>query len=445
MTYGYSIKEIIKFTIPMVLNVLVMNLMFTVDRLFLTKYSLDSMNAAALGGSFSSITLFLGIGITQVANIFVGQYNGAKEYLKIGRPVWQMIYFSLILIIFFVPLGYFCDHLGLFPPIYFNEGVNYLSPLLIFGWLPALSSALAAFFIGRGKSTVVIMVFFLGNIINCFLDFILIFGVNDIIPAMGAKGAAYATIMGEIFFIISFATIFLKKNYREKYGTLDYKFRLKLFCNCIKVGFPLSMGMITSQIGWLLMMICFSKTSRELATCESIGVLLWMFFIFCAQGCARSLTALSSNLIGKGLQKEIENLLMLFLKSNICLFIVFSIPLIFYQDFILNFVIDVNDNTAYLRSELSSLMVLIWFTLLLDGMYYLICGVLNAGGDTKFPMFLEISSLWIIAVIPTLILFFTNRLNSIIPIYVLICTSQLINVTIIYYRYKQKKWFKRII
>lgn len=445
MKYGYSIKEIVKITLPLILNAIIMNLMFVVDRIILTSYSLDSMNAAALGGSFGVIALFCGIGVTQTASVFVGQYNGMKEYRKIGQPIWQMIYFSLILMFVFIPAGMFCDNFGLFPEVYQNEGVAYLRPLLSFGWLPALSSSFVSFFVGRGKILPVVLVFLGGNVLNAILDYAFVFGVNGILPAMGAAGAAYSTLIGEIFFILCFSIIFFKREYRKKFGTMEYKFVPKLMLDCIKVGLPVSMGKVASQVGWLAMMYCFARASQDLATCESFAVLIWMLFIVFADGCGRALTVLGANLIGKNQKKPIENLLKLFLKFNCVLSAIFAIPLVMYQSPILHLTVNVNGELAHLNNELSFLMISMWVILFLDGVYYFVCGVLNAGGDTKFPMILETASLWIGAVLPTFILYCTGCLTSIRPTYVLIPITQLFNVIVIYFRYRKKHWFQKIV
>lgn len=445
MKYGYPIKEIIKVTLPLVLNAIVMNLMSVVDRTILTSYSLDSMNAAALGGSFSVIAVFCGIGVTQTAAVFVGQYNGMQEYRKIGHPVWQMIYFSLALMIVFVPAGMFCEHFGLFPEAYQEEGVAYLRPLLTFGWFPALSSSFVSFFVGRGKILTVFFVFLSGNVLNAILDYTFIFGIRGIIPEMGAAGAAYSTLIGEVFFILCFAIVFFRRENRERFGTAEFKFIPKLMWDCIRVGLPVSVGKVASQIGWLVMMFCFAHASKNLATCESFAILIWVSFFVFADGCGRALTVLGANLIGQNQQKPIENLLNLFLKFNCVLLAVFAIPLVLYQSPFLQLTVDLNKELFSLRSELSFLMISMWIILFLDGLYYFICGVLNAGGDTKFPMILEISTLWGGAVIPTLVLYYTNCLTSIRPTYILIPITQLINVIVIYFRYRAKHWFKRVV
>ncbi len=79
----YSSQSVLRFALPMILSALVMNLIFSVDRCFLARYSIPAMNASTLGGNFSSVAILIGTGIAQIASVFVGQYNGSGEYHKV--------------------------------------------------------------------------------------------------------------------------------------------------------------------------------------------------------------------------------------------------------------------------------------------------------------------------------------------------------------------------
>ena len=90
-----SIKSILRVTIPVILSTVSISLMFLIDRFFLAGYSVDAMNAACISGNFVAMLSLFFIGITGAAGVFVGQYNGARQYNMLAVPVWQMIYFSL--------------------------------------------------------------------------------------------------------------------------------------------------------------------------------------------------------------------------------------------------------------------------------------------------------------------------------------------------------------
>ena len=443
--YGYSIKQILYFTFPLILASLSLNLMFTIDRVILAYYSIDSMNAATLGGNFVATISFLIISIAQIATVFVSQYNGIGEYKKTGHPVWQMVYFCLFSFCIFIPLALATDWLNFFPECYLEEGVKYQRMLMAFAGIQAISVALASFFIGREQSGVVICAFTTGVFANIILDYIFIFGVKGYLQPMGAEGAAIATALVETLIMAIFLAVFLSKKNRETFNTGDYKFRKALFIECIKIGLPFSLGKALNLFGWFTLLTIFSYTSKDLATIESIAMSIWFTFIFFANGASQSICALSGNLIGRNNLDAIKELLKLFLKFNFFICAVFAIPLVFCQDILFLFIDGANGALSHLRSEFNFVFIALWIITLTDGILYLAAGVLTSGGDAKFPIFCESVSLWLFVILPTYILYLTGNLHSIKIPYILITISTTLSTLLVYMRYKKFHWFKQIV
>ncbi len=444
-TLAYKNNELIKFTLSLVLAALSINLMLVTDRTILGLYSLDSMNASSLGGNFVATATFIFTSIAQIATVFVGQYNGRKEFKKTARAPWQMIYFGLTSFLFFIPMAVFCDCFNIFPKYLEEEGLTYTKILLSFSGFHVISVALSSFFIGRKQSYIVIFTFLIGNVLNAILDYLLVFGIEEVLPAMGAKGAAIATVTVGFVFNLIFAFVFFNKDNRERFNTLDYKFRSNLFWYCLKIGFPISLGKFFNLLGWFCIMTCFINTSKDLATIESFVIGIWMAFIFFADGTSKALSVLSANLIGERQLKVIQNLLKKFLNANFILCAVYSIPLVFFPEIMINFLDKAEGEIFHLISDIKFTLVSLFISLLTDGTFYLYCGVLTSGGDTKFPTYLETSTLWVLVVIPVAIMYWTNSLVSIRPTYVLIPISGMVNCGVVYMRYKKLQWYKQLV
>src|SRR5437016_5655252 len=91
-----SARELWAIAFPLMLTALSGSLMIFVDRLILSHYSTEAMNAVATIGTTCMIFIYGAIGISSIAEVFVGQYNGSKQKSKMGEPAWQMIWFSLM-------------------------------------------------------------------------------------------------------------------------------------------------------------------------------------------------------------------------------------------------------------------------------------------------------------------------------------------------------------
>ena len=444
-TIAYRNNELIKFTLSLVLASLSINLMFVTDRTILGLYSLDSMNATSLGGNFVATVSFVFICVAEIATVFVGQYNGIKEYDKTARAPWQMVYLGFASFLFFIPLAVFCDCFNLFPKYLEEEGLIYTRILLAFGGFQIISIALSTFFIGRKQSYIVIFTFLIGNVLNAIFDYVFVFGIKGIFNPLGAKGAAIATVLVEFAFNIIFASVFFNKNNRDIYKTSDCTFRWPLFLKCLKVGLPISIGKFFNLLGWFCIMACFINASKDIATVESFIMGIWMAFIFFADGTSKALSALAANLIGERKLRVIQNLLKKFLNANYLLSAIYSIPLVFFPEIMIHFLNKAEGEISYLIPDLKFTFISLFIIILTDGIFYLYCGVLTAGGDTKFPTYLDISTLWGLVVIPVSVMYWTNSLTSIRPAYVLIPISGIINCIVIYVRYKKQLWYKQLV
>lgn len=238
-----SIKSILHVTLPVILSTMSISLMFLIDRFFLAGYSVDTMNAACISGNFVAMLSLFFIGITGSAGVFVGQYNGARKYNMLVAPVWQMIYFSLASVPFFLLLAYFSPHLNMLPPYFLKDGVVYQQTLMCLGFLGPLRVSITAFFVGQGKTKIIACSALIGAITNIVLDYVLIYGVQEIISSMGCRGAAIATNISEIVQVITLSCIFFSRHNRRKFKVLENcKLNLKLFKDCYRIGFSMSIG-----------------------------------------------------------------------------------------------------------------------------------------------------------------------------------------------------------
>ena len=192
-------------------------------------------------------------------------------------------------------------------------------------------------------------------------------------------------------------------------------------------------------------MTCFINASKDIATLESFIMGIWMAFIFFADGTSRALSALSANLIGERQLGVIQNLLKKFLKANSVLCVIYSIPLVFFPEIMICFLDKAEGEIAHLIPDIHFTLVSLFIILLADSIFYMYCGVLTSGGDTKFPTYLETATLWGLVVIPVAVMYWTNSLTSIRPAYVMIPITGIINCGVIYVRYNKLQWYRQLV
>jgi MATE family multidrug resistance protein len=420
--------------------------MFLVDRFILMRYSLDAMNAAMLGGNLAGFYVFLLMAITGTTEIFVGQYNGAGEYDKIAAPVWQMIYLVIFTAIFYIPIGYFSDHLNLIPECYAEDGIAYQRLLTYFCWMPGLAAAFTGFFIGRGQTKIITIIVILGNLINAILDYLLVFGIRGVIPSLGCRGAAEATIIAEAIQILILAGSFWSSKNRKHFHTAkNYKFDKKLFQKCLKIGLPMSLGRGAELLAWYLVYAALSHISKDLATIHGIAVTVYVLIAFICDSLTKGTAAISANFIGKQDLVSIGMVLRKLIIMTLILCFVFMFPLLISPRLFCGILGTINEDITHLYPTLSIIFKIQFINITIESLCAIFGGTLISGGDTKYLNITNLICLWGFVVLPVALLYAFNMLNSAIPVHLLSTCWIFSCLLLIYRRYKSRKWYKSVI
>lgn len=432
-------KALCVLAFPLMLSSLSGTLLLFIDRLVLSHYSTDAMNAVASASLIFAILQFTSVSIASIAEIFVGQFNGAKQYHQLAKPVWQMIWFSLMTIVPFFMVGLFgCD---LLLPIEMSEhGKPFLSTMMFFGPLFPLNAALASFFIGQGKVKLVTLAILATSIVNFILLFVLIFGFLGI-PALGTLGAAWATGIAQFFGLFVLIYAFLNQENRQKYKTNQWQFDSILFKQCLKIGLPNAIGHMIAIVAWALVMILLAKISMDHITIFTISQGIWQFFAFITDGIQKAVSTLCANFIGANKKKMLNHILQSGIRLHLIISLFLLFPLVFFPEFLIQAFLsnDVHITNNKLFTTAITSCQLLWLSLLFDGIVWVISGILTAAGDTRFIMIMNAVNSWIFGIVPFYILMVYFDSPPIVSIHIIIAFS-LFNMMSFILRFRDKTW-----
>ena len=363
-----------------------------------------------------------------------------------GAPVWQMIWFSLFSLLFFIPIGIWGAPFIFSNDPYSESEITFFRWLMFFGPSYALMTAFAGFFIGRGKTAIMIWLAIIANIINIGLDYILIFGIKGVIPELGIQGAAIATCTGYVFETLMLAFLFFQKENREKFGTNNWKLNLSEMKKCFQVGVPQGIFYALEIFGWSIfywMMTSLSDNHITISSiCQSFIILLSFFY----DGLSRGAAAVAGNLIGANRRDLIHKVL----KSGIYLLIFFSLIsgiflVIDSQDTVQFLFFDHFDSShatpidPVIQTALKKCLFFSFIYLFFEGIRWLLSGLLVAAGDTIFLLIAGSVSVWIFLLLP--IYFFVVRLNLSVEIaWQLTVTYSALLPLIYWIRFKTGAW-----
>jgi MATE family multidrug resistance protein len=415
-----SIREVAAVSFPLILTAASGSIMHFFDRSFLAQYDLHAMNVAIATYMPVATLQFSAIAIASIAEVFVGKYNGAGRTQQLGWPVWQMVYFSLLTALIFIP----CAWIGLegfVPEMYRAEGKDYLFWSLLSGPFFPLSAALCCFFIGRGKVWTVAIATLLANALNAGLARMLIFGVAGWIPSMGLNGAPIATGIAIVVECIFLFILFLSKTHRTHYHTHDARFRWGIFWDCLRIGIPNSLGHLVEMIGWSIILYTVSQSSPTHATLYGVCHTLF-FLLFCfIEGLHKGVIALVANAMGAERLDLIRKIV--FASFKLCVILVSTIGAILWlsPQMILQFFFDANTPSELITLTITGVSLLsIGF--FFDALAWIFAGILTAASDTRFVMATAIWTTWIVGVAP--IYFLLHQIETpLFPNYIWILTA----------------------
>ncbi len=233
-------KLLIKFSFPAVVSMLVNAIYNLVDTIFVAKGAgTEEFNGVIIAIPVITIISAFGIGLSQGAgsmiSIALGRNREDEVEDIIGNLYLQILVASLV---FFVIGIFFAEQI-----VYLfggrgeslAPGVSYARIMMIGSLFMISSSAICMILRAIGEFRIVMIVVILGVVVNIILDPILIYdwGLD-----LGAAGAAYATLIGNVVSLIFVITYVFRKVpiFRPKIQKM--KFNFNIASNILVIGLP---------------------------------------------------------------------------------------------------------------------------------------------------------------------------------------------------------------
>ena len=233
---------LLSMAIPMMISMLVQALYNIVDTMFVSKLGQDALTALGLAFPVQNLLIAVGVGTGVGVNALLSRSLGEKNFERANRTAENGIFLFIMSSLVVMLLGIFCVR------PYFESfgatgnvaklGTNYLSICMIFSIGLFGQIMYEKLLQSTGKTAYSMIVQLSGAVINIILDPIMIFGYLGF-PALGVRGAAIATVTGQIIALC--VGIFINRKFNREIS-VSVKKALKPDGEIIKriysVGFP---------------------------------------------------------------------------------------------------------------------------------------------------------------------------------------------------------------
>lgn len=407
-----------------------------VERIFLAQYSENALAGSLNGFFLSRVFQFSTLAVIIGGQTFVGLFHGSKQPHQIGPCIWQLIWFSLGTALIVPPLGFTLEHFFYHGTLIAQSEGGYFSLLCWFNFLFPLVGALSAFYIGRGKTGLIVFLTLSGCLLNVALDYLLIFG-NSYIPALGTLGASLGKVISQGFICIVLGFLFLRSCNHQTYRTRDFAFQPLLFIHYIKPGLFRALGAIFCFIDWSLVSRTMTLQSELHLLVYSIGVTIFYFFAFFADALFQSMVTFVATHIGQKQGDEIWTIVYngLFIMFSYALLL--CVPFFFFPE-VLTLCFKgtpfANESLEVMHSIIPSL----WLALLGYGVSVVPLSLIVASRDTKFLSFYY-AFFWIVSSFATYLLMVIFEVGA-DKFWYIAFFSALVTTSVLFKRVLKKRW-----
>ena len=193
-------RLLFKLALPMILSVLVSSLYNIVDSIFVGRIGQSALTAISLGAPASSLMVELSFGVAIGVNALLSKKLGEKDGEGVSKAAGQG--FLLIGAVYLIFLLFGLFGVQTFYRIQTDDaeiitlGVQYTGIVTVCSFGLMIQSIVERLLSATGRTNGSMAVLMSGAITNIILDPILIFGYFGL-PAMGMRGAAIATVIGQ--------------------------------------------------------------------------------------------------------------------------------------------------------------------------------------------------------------------------------------------------------
>ena len=248
-------KLLVSMSLPMMASMLVQALYNIVDSIFVARISENALTAVSMAFPLQTLMIALAGGTCVGINAILSKALGEKDFARADSTAVNGIFLALLSYLLFLVIG-----LTVVTPFYHSQtedaeiiayGQQYLTIVLTFSFGIFGQFIFERLLISTGRTMLTMITQGTGAIINLILDPILIFGLLGM-PKLGIRGAAIATVIGQIVAAILACVMNFKKNTEIHIRLKGFRPDAALIGQIYRIGVP---SIIMQSIGSVMVYI----------------------------------------------------------------------------------------------------------------------------------------------------------------------------------------------
>lgn len=232
-------KLLVEVSLPIMISMFIQALYNIVDSFFVSQLNEQAFTAVSLAfpiqNTIIGISVGTGVGINALLSRSLGEKNTHQAHLAAENGIILTIMYAIIFFIFgvFGPEAYYRSQTS--DPSIIAYGVDYVSIVTKVSIGIFMQITMERLLQATGKSILTMIMQICGALTNMIMDPILIFGLFGF-PKMGVKGAAIATVMGQL--LAATLGIIFERKFNPEVKIHALRFDLKTVGKIYAIGVP---------------------------------------------------------------------------------------------------------------------------------------------------------------------------------------------------------------
>jgi len=402
------LRRLLAIAVPMVVSQASDSIMMFVDRLFLSRLGEAYLAAAMSGGltQFMVSSLFLGtVGYT---NAVVAQLYGARRYGGCAEATVQGMILALVCYPIILAVAPLARHLFVAAgqsPLQVTLGYQYYRVLIFGSVLGVLRYAVSGFFLGVGRTRVVMIANLAGMVVNVPANYALIYGRLGF-PALGLTGAALGTILGSFTMVVILIAFYLKPANRRDFAThRGFRLNGQTMRTLVRFGAPAGLEMFLSVAAFNLFVQFMHSYGPGVAAAVTI-TFNWDIVAFIPMlGMGYAVTSLVGQFVGARDYATAKKAAYLSLRvawvySGIMVLVFVTATRALVGAFASGF----GTAGADIARLAATLLRLAALYVLADSAQLVFAGALRGAGDTRWVMYVSVSLHWAFSILAVVLI-----------------------------------------
>lgn len=437
-------KNVFWLVMPMAVQNLINVGVTSTDVIMLGRVGEAALSGVSLANQIYFILSLLYFGLTSGACVLTAQYWGKKDTRTIEKVLGMSFRISLMAgAVFTIAALLFPEYLmRIFTAdqVVIAEGVKYLKIVAFSYMISGFTNVYLNIIRSIEKVVIATVVYGVSLCANIILNAIFIFGLLGA-PAMGSAGAALGTLLSRAIEVIIVVYYAQKKNDVVKIHIKDLFVRDKaLGRDFFTYAFPVLLNELAWGAGMAAISAIVGHLGSAAVAAHSVAQVCRQLSMVIGFGISSATAIMIGKAIGEKKEELAREYGSRFVKLSIICGIGGAVVILAISPLLPMFL----KLTPLAKSYLTAMMLIMSYYVIGQSLNStIVVGVLRAGGDTRFGLFLDVGVMWLCSILGAAVGAFVIGIPM--PwVYILLCSDEVIKVPFSLQRYKSYRWLRNV-